>query len=594
MDLFSFIKSNVSILDLIQEYATLKRAGLYWKGRCPFHHEKTASFTVSPHREIFYCFGCHAGGDVISFIAKIENCSQKEAAQHLLERYQLTPPPSVHFEVGGDTSKTFKQHEQYNAICKQVALWCQQLLHQNPSVMAYLHKRGIPEKSLKDFTIGYFPGGLLAVKQLLNHMRSHNILPHDLIEANIIAEGKSVLYSGFEDRIIFPIKDHLGRFCGFGGRIFKEQDQRPKYYNSRENTYFNKGSLLFGLDQAKKIIQETEHVFLVEGYTDCIAMVDHGHPNTVATLGTACTLEHLKQLSRYAQVLYVLYDGDSAGQQAILRLTELCWQVSLDLKVIVLPAQDDPASFLIKGNSLGPLIEDAKEIFHFFIGAMANEFAQKPLQEKVNLTRKCIDTICRIDDPLKQDILLHKAATAFDIPIEALKQERARQERPTYYPQEADTPPVSDSTSDTDEPGQLLEKKIFCAIVNNVRLLTKDNEQYLVQYLPAPLDSILSYLKNALNAQGTLDFVHFFDNLPENQKHYVSKLLLESEEKVDEATFEQLLLQLHKKRWRHAVQEIKTKLSHAQDPQEKAKIMQEFLLLKEKMVQKNIENEGDH
>ncbi len=594
MDLFSFIKSNVSILDLIQEYATLKKAGLYWKGRCPFHHEKTASFTVSPHREIFYCFGCHAGGDVISFIAKIENCSQKEAAQHLVERYQLTPPPSVHFDVGGDTSKTFKQHEQYNAICKHVALWCQQQLHQNRNVMAYLHKRGIPEKSLKDFTIGYFPGGLMAVKQLLNHMRSHNILPHDLIEANIIAEGKSVLYSGFEERIIFPIKDHLGRFCGFGGRIFKEQDQRPKYYNSRENTYFNKGSLLFGLDQAKKTIQETEHVFLVEGYTDCIAMVDHGHPNTVATLGTACTLEHLKQLSRYAQVLYVLYDGDSAGQQAILRLTELCWQVSLDLRVIVLPAQDDPASFLIKGNSLDPLIENAKEIFHFFIGTMANEFAQKPLQEKVNLTRKCIDTICRIDDPLKQDILLHKAATAFDIPIEALKQERARQERPAYYPQEADTPPASDRTSDTDEPGQLLEKKIFCAIVNNVQLLTKDNEQYLVQYLPAPLGSILSYLKNALNAQGTLDFVHFFDNLPENQKHYVSKLLLESEEKVDEATFEQLLLQLHKKRWRHAVQEIKTKLSHAQDPQEKAKIMQEFLLLKEKMVQKNIENEGEH
>ena len=116
MDLFSFIKSNVSILDLIQEYATLKKAGLYWKGRCPFHHEKTASFTVSPHREIFYCFGCHAGGDVISFIAKIENCSQKEAAQHLVERYQLTPPPSVHFDVGGDTSKTFKQHEQYIAI----------------------------------------------------------------------------------------------------------------------------------------------------------------------------------------------------------------------------------------------------------------------------------------------------------------------------------------------------------------------------------------------------------------------------------------------------------------------------------------------
>ncbi|MDZ4153365.1 CHC2 zinc finger domain-containing protein, partial [Methylicorpusculum sp.] len=185
MDLFSFIKTNVSILDLIQEYATLKKAGLYWKGRCPFHHEKTASFTVSPHREIFYCFGCHAGGDVISFVAKIENCSQKEAAQHLIERYQLTPPPTVHFEKGGDTSKTFKQHEQYNAICKHVALWCHQQLRQEQSVLTYLRNRGIPEKSVNAFTIGYFPGGLQSIKLLLQHMRTQNFLPHDLIEAQI-------------------------------------------------------------------------------------------------------------------------------------------------------------------------------------------------------------------------------------------------------------------------------------------------------------------------------------------------------------------------------------------------------------------------
>jgi DNA primase len=594
MDLFNFIKSNVSILDLIQEYATLKKAGLYWKGRCPFHHEKTASFTVSPHREIFYCFGCHVGGDVISFVAKIENCSQKEAAQHLLERYQLTLPPSIQaFEPGTDTSKSFKQHEQYNAICKQVALWCHAQLRHYPSAFSYIQKRGISEKSIAAFTLGYFPGGLQSVKQLLQHMRTHNFLPHDLIEAQIISEGKSVLYSGFEDRLIFPIKDHLGRFCGFGGRVFKEQEQRAKYYNSRENSFFNKGSLLFGLDLAKKAIQDTEQAFLVEGYTDCIAMVDHGYPNTVATLGTACTVEHLKQLSRYAQTLYVLYDGDSAGQQAIMRLTELCWQVSLELKVISLPAKDDPASFLLAGNTLQPLIEHAKEIFHFFIGSLAHDFAQKPLQEKVNLTRKCIEAINRLDDPLKQDILLHRAATAFDIPIETLKQELARQAFPCKDPQSSPLSLEPSQECTPEEPTQLLEKKIFCAIVNNVQLLTKDNEQYLLRHLAPPLGTILSQLKDSLNEQGAVDFVIFFEKLSENHKQYVSKLVLESEEKIDPETFQQLVLQLHQKRWRATVQKIKAKLANTLDPQEKAKIMQEFLALKEKMVQKNRENEGE-
>ena len=170
--------------------------------------------------------------------------------------------------------------------------------------------------------------------------------------AGILSESKNALYSPFEDRIMFPITDNLGRFCGFGGRTFMPQDERPKYYNSKENNFFTKGSLIFGLNVAKRDIQHKEIVFVVEGYMDCIAMAQHGYTNTVATLGTACTLEHLKQLSRYASYVYVLYDGDAAGQSAILRLTELCWNVNMDLKVIRLPRQEDPASFLAKGKAL--------------------------------------------------------------------------------------------------------------------------------------------------------------------------------------------------------------------------------------------------
>ncbi len=327
MNLFSYLKTRVTILDVVSEYATLKKAGLYYKGQCPFHSEKTASFTVSPHKEIFYCFGCHVGGDVIAFIAKIEQCSQTDAAKHLIDRYNIELPTTLSAQV--NLSPNSDKH--YFHICQVVTDWCHQQLLKSAEPFSYLSKRGITKKSIQDFKIGFMPGGLANIKKFITDLNKEQILVDDLLEWHILSRAKNILFSPYEDRIIFPISDPIGRYCGFGGRIFKPQDTRPKYYNSHENDNFAKGQLVFGLDKAKKDIQKTTKVFLVEGYTDCIAMAQSGFTNTVATLGTACTLDHLNVLGRYAQELYVLYDGDNAGQQAILRIGQLCWQASLDL-----------------------------------------------------------------------------------------------------------------------------------------------------------------------------------------------------------------------------------------------------------------------
>ena len=249
MNLFSFIKERISILDVINEYVTLKKTGGYHKGTCPFHHEKTASFTVSPDKQIFYCFGCHLSGDVISFIARIENCSQKDAAQLLVEKYDLQLPSNLSFETS-EKNTEIKNH--YFAVCKAFALWCHEQLLKNPVAQAYFKNRKFDTENFSYFTLGYFPSGNASISDLLYAMKRQSILPRDLIDAQILAEGRTTLYSPFEERLIFPIKDALGRYCGFGGRIFKEHDTRPKYYNSRENEYFIKGSLLFNLDKAKK------------------------------------------------------------------------------------------------------------------------------------------------------------------------------------------------------------------------------------------------------------------------------------------------------------------------------------------------------
>lgn len=582
MNIFSYLKQRISILDLVNEYATLKKAGNYYKAHCPFHHEKTASFTVSPHKEIFYCFGCHVGGDVISFMAKIENCSQIDAAKLLSEQYQINLPPDLSFEY---SEKQHEDKQQYHLVCKAVATWCQGQLLKTPSVLRYITQRGFTKQSIDYFYLGYFSGGLHAINALLYDMKKQNILPHDLIEANILAEGRTVLYSPFEERIIFPIFDALGNCCGFGGRTFKPNDARPKYFNSRENEYFTKGSLLFGLDRAKKQIQKTNTVFLVEGYTDCIAMVQHDYSNTVATLGTACTLAHLKLLARYAQHLYVVYDNDSAGLQALMRLTELCWQVNLELSVIMLPTGEDPASFLEKNQNLRPLINKAKDIFLFFIDSLGTDFVTKPLSQKVQITRSLLQTIQPIQDSLKQDLLLQRAAKTFDIPFESLKKELRRLAQPKT-PQETSESHIRSAKSLADEIPKL-EKKIFCAILNNAELFNRGNERLLIEYLPAPLSGILQQLKQANEEHKALTFSQFFDILNDGHKHYISKLLLEEQEEVDTSTYEQLLLQLHKKQWKRIVHDMKIKLAHAKqegDEEKVAALLHDFMQLQRQVM----------
>jgi DNA primase len=584
MNLFSYIKSKVSIIDVVNEYTHLKRAGLYWKAHCPFHHEKTASFTVSPGKEIFYCFGCHITGDVISFISHVENCTALEAAKHLADRYHIDLPAEL---MANHDDVTVQQRDSYFELCRRVSQWAHEQLKANSQVLQYVQSRGINQQSINAFVLGYFPGGMRSIKSFLQTMAGQNILAADLVEANILLEGQHVMYSPFEERIIFPIKDHLGRFCGFGGRIYKADDARPKYYNSRENSYFTKGSLLFGLDLAKRSIQQQETIFMVEGYTDCIAMVQHGYPQTVATLGTACTLEHLRQISRYAQTVYVMYDGDAAGQQAMLRLAELCWQCSLDLYTIQLPEKDDPASLLVRGESLAPYVAKAQDIFSFFVGSLGVHFGSKPLQEKLRISERIVEILSRVDNQLKQDFLVQKAAQALDIPFDSLHREILRSQAVIKsVPQQGQVCHQNDQES---EPSKL-EKRICYAIINNIQLVNGQREEYLIRYFQEPLRSLLMHIKQMYEKNPELDFQQFFDMLDDGSKQVVSKIMMEQEEQVSNETFDQLVAQFQKKHWKVMAHDIAIQLEQAKNcknTEQVKKLVTEFLELKKRVLEQN-------
>ncbi len=576
MNLFSYIKERVSILDVVSEYVSLKPAGSYWKGLSPFRQEKTPSFTVSPARGIYYCFSTAHGGDVIDFVAKMENCSPIEAAQMLAERYSIDIPTQLKQQSEPSSGKTDRQmHEK---ACAIFSSWCHQQLLANNAAHQYLTNRNISDKTITTFLLGYCPGGSAAVSSFIGEARKQGILTSDLVTANLLSEGNSGLYNPFEERIIFPIADHLGRPCGFGGRVFRPGDDRPKYYNSRDHDLFRKKQILYGLHHAKKSMQTAGSAYLVEGYMDCIAMAQAGYINCVATLGTACTADHLAHLARLTQTVFVLYDGDAAGQQAILRLAQLCWQVRLELMVIVLPPEEDPASFLTKHKSLDDLPTRPQTIFSFFISTLGNTFLRQQLQEKLGTIRQLLETIATLTDPLHRELLLQQAASAFDVPAASLKQELRKimggQTLKNPVP-----PPTSQALD--------LEKKIFSVILSSGINLRAQDETFLLTHLTQPFQRLLGLLKEA-----AWDFGNFFSRLGDEDRDLVSSLALISPEPMvsgapTERAFQELLAHLRRKKWREEIGDMKVRLEQARNAGDKdvvQKMLVELRSLQETMM----------
>ena len=562
MSLFNFIKRSVRILDVVNEYTSLKKSGgLYWKSPCPFHQEKTPSFTVSPDKEIFYCFGCHETGDVISFIAKIEKMSQIQAVQYLIEKYNIQVPESMKSSYH-QSQETQSEKDAYFTLCKVVTNWLCNQLFNHETALHYVHSRKFNQQAITQFAIGFFPKGNHAIKDLLSFVSQHGYLTNDLIKAGILFQGhNNTLYSPFENRIIFPIKDHLGRHCGFGGRVFMGDDDRSKYYNSKENQFFQKGTLLYGLDIAKKNIQQSDVAFLVEGYTDCIAMHSYGYKNSIATLGTACTLEHLKKIVNYTQQLYIMYDGDHAGQEAILRLTELCWNIDIEPKVICLPQDSDPASFLYKNQDLTPYIKQAQDVFTFFLRNKGHEFYNKNLKEKLQATSTITELIAHLQDPLKRDILLLQASEILQIPLEILRKEYTIPNKQLEkFDKILEKQPSEDRPECSLSP---LEAKIFSALLHYPKLLNDENITLLSAGLPEIYQEFLLKIATIVKSNSHTTLHTLQEQFTPDEKIISNQLIFAIEETNIEAAFEQMLLQFQKKHWKSIVVNIKMKLQKA-------------------------------
>lgn len=597
MSLFNYVKQQLSILDVIGEHVQLKPAGHYWKGSCIFHAETDASFTVSPEKQIFYCFGCHASGDVISFIAKLEHMNQMEATHLLVDRYGLTVPAELSNQIHIPSSAEKDAKERYYKTCAAFAQWAHKQLFSHQFAVDYLQNRTITLATIKQFSVGYFPGGQHQIARMQKDLQNEGFLLQDLIAAGIIGEGKGVMYSPFEERILFPIKDAQGKNCGFGGRVFRAGDDRPKYYNSKEADGFEKGKLLFGFDLAKKAIQDAQSVFLVEGYTDCIIMVQHGFTNTVATLGTACTVDHLKQISRHAHTLHVLYDGDQAGQKAMLRLAELCWEVNLEVYIIQLPQKHDPASFLADNGDLNAFKDRSIDIISYFINSLGDQFLQKPLSQKMLAAEKIMTVIAKVQNKFKQDILLHHAAAVMQMPFESLKnllissQKKLRPGQPV-----ATNAPIAlpiESVAENHDDENFLEEKIFSGILGGIavgKVLSVPNDvlPYLSPRMQALLRAVAQWHSHSPESSSVSALL---DSIEVIHKDWVTRVAMQHNTQTCFKLFDRLLDRFCKNNWQKIVKDIKQQLLLAKqenDTQKMNDVLERFSQLKQSMMQRGL------
>ncbi|MBR2216096.1 MAG: DNA primase [Selenomonadaceae bacterium] len=358
------VRAGSDIVAVVSGYVPLKRKGDRYWGCCPFHQEKTPSFSVLPDKGFFYCFGCHAGGNVFKFLSLIEGITYFEAIKLQAEKLNIPLLQSRKSPEEVQREQKIDALRRVNEMARDFFYSCLTKTGHGAKGRAYLKGRGITDATIEHFKLGFAPE---AWDKLTVAFTQRGIEQDLLIESGLAVKSKKNerLYDRFRSRVMIPIADERGHVVGFGGRV--TEDATPKYLNSPETILFNKRRLLFGLDRAHRAIQRLGYAVVVEGYMDAIALSEAGVENVVATLGTAFTLEHAKLILRYAKDIYFCYDSDEAGQQATIRALSLVTTTGARVKVITLPEGKDPDEYIKKHGraSFEPLIAGALPLVEY-------------------------------------------------------------------------------------------------------------------------------------------------------------------------------------------------------------------------------------
>jgi DNA primase len=409
------IRDRASIVEVISDYVTLRRVGRNFTGLCPFHAEKSPSFTVSEEKGIFHCFGCRAGGSVFQFLMQYDHLTFPEAVERVASRYGI--------EVERESAKNGEagERESLYRINERAASNYHKILFNYPAgrrALDYLRSRKVNEDLARRFLVGYAPP---TGSGLLDLLRKEQLSLKDALRLGLIGQRSGQqFYEKFLGRLMFPIINAGGKIVGFGGRVL--DGGLPKYLNSSETPLFRKGSTLYGLYQAKEGIRRADRVIVVEGYLDVMALHQFGLSSTVATLGTALTPEHVRLLGRYTQNIVALFDGDDAGRKAAARSFEIFVETGLLGRAAFLPAGEDPDTFVHSrgAEALEKILEQAIPLADYYFSWLKQKFGMS-LEGKSQIASEVNRLLAKLGNPFEVDLLVQRAVDTLGIREEILR-----------------------------------------------------------------------------------------------------------------------------------------------------------------------------
>ncbi|MCF7887382.1 MAG: DNA primase [Candidatus Omnitrophica bacterium] len=564
------IQSRIDIVDLISGYLPLKKTGRNFKACCPFHSEKTPSFIVSPQKQIFHCFGCGQGGGVFQFLMQIEKISFPEAVEMLAKK--LGMPISYQRDKDGQLKNSCYQATEkasffYHNILKS---------GKQKNVLAYLKKRGIAEKTIDTFRLGFAPGR----NSLVNHMREKKFTLGTLDKASLVTSSGGNFRDVFCDRILFPIFDIRNRVVGFGGRIWKERKDSPKYINSGESLIYSKRKNLFGLNLAKKQIIKDGSVLVVEGYLDMVIPFMRGIKNMVASLGTALTQEQIKLLTRFCSKITLVFDSDSAGESAMLRTIDLLLQNQLEVRVVSLPQGEDPDSIVRKKGKdyFLSLVDQSLDFFDFQLGILTKKFNQENIEDKSKIVENMLATFDKIQNEVKKYQYISKLAQKLSLKEEVIISEYKRKlSAKSRYQNKNNSLSFSKEEIFKQMPS-VTEKILMKAMFTNYKIFSLVRKNFEVEDFTNPLTKkIVNFL-----------FEHFsHKNKTTNEllanindkviTGFISQILLENNIPQDKDTLRETFVKLYKKRINCQKDRLRRKIKNAENKEIREQLEKELI-----------------
>ena len=404
------------IEDVVSQYVSMTRRGGRLFGLCPFHGEKTASFSVTPDNGLFYCFGCHKGGGVINFVMEIENLSYPDAVRFLAKRAGMEVPEDEQYH------SRYRQQERLWALSAEAARFFHAQLYQpaGAQALAYARGRGLSQKILTNFGMGYAPDRWTA---LLEAMEAKGYTQQELLDAGLALRHaeKGTVYDRFRNRLMFPIIDVRGHVIGFGGRVM--DNSTPKYLNSPDTLIFNKRKNLFAMNLAKR--SKAGRIILVEGYMDAIALHQYGFDSAVASLVTALTQDQVALLARYTDQVVLIYDGDEAGQNATRRALPMLERSGLQIRVLAIQGAKDPDEYLQKfgADRFKLLLDGAENQMEYQIAALARKYDITQDSQKVEFLQAAADLLAEVGSGVEREVYGGRIAQAAGVSYDTLKLE---------------------------------------------------------------------------------------------------------------------------------------------------------------------------